>query len=101
MVELVPYVEREVLEHLVEDLTVEDVRKAREEYPEGDPMRGFASVYYAAVRLGETEPDESANAFLARVRLRDLTPILEAAAVTLPGVQPDTSSSRGSAGSGG
>ena len=102
MVELVPgYVERDVLEHLVDDLTVEDVRKAREEYPDGDPMRGFASVYHSAVRLGETEPDESANAFLARVRLRDLTPILERATVTLPNVPVDTSSSPGSAGSGG
>lgn len=94
------YVEREVLERLVDDLTVEDVRKAREEYPEGDPMRGFASVYHAAVRLGETEPDEAANAFLARVRLKDLTPILERATVTLPNVPSGTSSSPISAGSG-
>ena len=55
-----PYVEREVLERLVDDLTVEDVRRAREQYPDGDPMRGFAAVYHAAVRLGDTEPDEEA-----------------------------------------
>jgi hypothetical protein len=94
------YVDREVLERLVDDLTVEDVRKAREEYPEGDPMRGFASVYHAAVRLEETEPDEGANSFLARVRLKDLTPILERATATLPNGPGPASSSPISAGSG-
>jgi hypothetical protein len=96
-----PYVDREVLERLVDDLTVDDVRRAREEYPEGDPMRGFASVYHAAVRLEATLPDEPAAAFLARVRLRDLTPILEKATATLPNVPIGSSTLPGSAGSGG
>jgi hypothetical protein len=69
------YISRDELERLVDDLTVEDVRLAQAEYPEGDPMRGFASVYHAAKRTGVTTGDVSA--FLSRVRLRDLAPLLD------------------------
>src|SRR5262245_46587654 len=78
----VEYVEREVLEQLVADLTVEDVRRARAEFPDGDPMRGFASVFYAATRTGAANGDDL-SAFLSRVRLRDLGPILDKSAATL------------------
>jgi len=77
------YVSTEILERLVDDLTVEDVRLSRESYPEGDPMRGFAAVFYAAKRLGAID-GESIEGFLARVRLRDLTPILARSQESLP-----------------
>jgi hypothetical protein len=94
------YVSRDVLERLVDDLTVEDVRLARTEYPEGDPMRGFASVYHAAKRLGEVREGEDAGGFLARVRLRDLSPIMERATETLPNARSGGGSSPTSAASG-
>jgi hypothetical protein len=94
------YVPREILERLVDDLTVEDVRLARAEYPEGDPMRGFASVYFAALRTGAAKAEDGPSGFLARVRLRDLTPILERAAESLPNAPSGSASSPGSAGSG-
>jgi hypothetical protein len=94
------YVAREILERLVDDLTVEDVRLARAEYPEGDPMRGFAAVYHAARRIGATENGEDAGAFLSRVRLRDLAPIMEAATASLGEGQIGTASSPRSADSG-
>lgn len=74
-----PYLDRGTLARLVDNLTVEDVRLAQAEYAEGDPMRGFASVWHSARReLGADAGDLSA--FLSRVRLRDLAPLLEAPA---------------------
>lgn len=101
MTEPVPteYVAAEILRRLVDDLTVEDVRRSRAEFPEGDPMRGFASVYYAAVRTGLTD-DETLEEFLARVRIKDLGPILTASAASLPEGPSDGGSSPPSVASG-
>lgn len=78
------YVPREELGKLVDDLTVDDVRRARADYAEGDPMRGFAVVYHAAIRTGLAEANEDESAFLSRVRIADLTPLLAKANETLP-----------------
>lgn len=94
------YVTSETLSRLVAELTVDDVRRARLEHTtEGDPMRGFASVYFAAKRL-ELHEGDSEEAFLARVRISDLAPLLADAAVTLPEGQSGTSSSPPSVASG-
>lgn len=77
------YVPREVLERLAEDLTVADVTRGREEYPDGDPMRGFAAIYHAAQRTGYLN-GESVDQFLSRVRVRDLVIATNAAEITLP-----------------
>lgn len=96
----IEYVPAEVLERLVDELTVDDVKRGRAAYTtEGDPMRGFAAVYFAAVRTGYVN-GESEEAFLARVRVRDLTRFLAAAAETLPNVPSGGPSSPLSAGSG-
>lgn len=94
------YVPAETIERLVDDFTVDDVRRARAEYPEGDPMRGFATVYWAAVRTGIAGDGESEEQFLARVRVRDLTPLLARAGATLPEGPSGTSSSPPSVASG-
>lgn len=94
------YVPAEELDRLVDDLTVDDVTRARRDYPEGDPMRGFAAVYHAAIRTGLTTADEPESEFLARVRIRDLTPLLARAQATLPEGPSGTSSSPPSAASG-
>jgi hypothetical protein len=97
----IAYVAREVLERLVDDLTVEDVRLARMEYPEGDPMRGFAAVYHAAKRSGDLASEgEDPGAFLSRVRLRDLAPIMDAAGDSLGEGRSGTATSPHSADTG-
>lgn len=94
------YVPAAELTQLVDDLTVADIRKAREAFrTEGDPMRGFAAVYYAAERLGRTEGADL-DSYLARVRIVDLTPLLARANATLPEGPSGTSSSLPSAASG-
>lgn len=92
------YVPAATLERIVDELTVLDVKLARADYPEGDPMRGFASVYHAAARLGLTDAGEDETAFLSRVRLRDLGPLLEAS--QSPNARSGTSSSPRSVASG-
>lgn len=94
------YVPAEVLDRIVDELTVLDIKRARAAYAEGDPMRGFAAVYHAAERLGLTAGSESEDSFLARVRIIDLTPLLARANATLPEGQGGTSSSPPSAASG-
>jgi hypothetical protein len=96
----IQYVPADVLARLVDDMTVEDVRLAQQDYPEGSPMRGFGAVYYAAVRTGATDGVEDASSFLGRVRLRDLTPIMAAASDALPNELPGGGTSPPSAGSG-
>lgn len=86
------YVPAEELTRLVDNLTVADVKHARADYGEGDPMRGFAAVYYAAKRTGLAGDDDE-EAFLARVRIVDLTPLLARANATLPEGPGGTSSS--------
>lgn len=95
------YVPTETLERLVDELTVDDIRRGRLEFTtEGDPMRGFAAVYFAAKRLGLLEGDESIDAYLARVRIADLGPLLTKATATLPNGPSGTSSSPPSVASG-
>lgn len=93
------YVPAEELTRLVDELTVADIRRARADYPEGDSMRGFAAVFHAAKRLGLAGDDDE-DAFLSRVRIVDLTPLLARANATLPEGPSGTSSSQPSAASG-
>jgi hypothetical protein len=94
------YVPAEVLDRLAADLTVTDVAKGRAEHPEGDPMRGFAAIYHAAVRLGEADAGESQEDWLGRVRVRDLTAAMERAAASLPNAPASSASSPPSVASG-
>jgi hypothetical protein len=95
----IAYVSAELLEQLVDDLTVEDIRLARADYPEGDPMRGFGAVYFAAKRIGVANGDGPSE-FLGRVRLRDLSPIMEKATASMGNAQSGGGISLPSAASG-